>query len=140
MLTTLAQGAGMAMEDAVVLARTLAEPATGDDLVSALRAYDERAPRPHQGDGGRVPQDERPDPGGPPRRCLVRNAYFRVVPRHVLTRQTAQALTLWGSKSRRCRSRGVSILVDDAAEDSGAEQASVVEVVHDCGLFGRVGR
>ncbi|MFE4800984.1 IS110 family transposase [Streptomyces sp. NPDC056708] len=50
------------------------------------------------------------------------------------------AQTLWGSKSRRRRSRGVSILVDDAAEDLGAEQASVVEVVHDCGLLGRAGR
>lgn len=48
--------------------------------------------------------------------------------------------TLWGSKSRRRRSRGVSILVDDDAEDPGAEQASVVEVVHDCGLLGRAGR
>jgi 2-polyprenyl-6-methoxyphenol hydroxylase-like FAD-dependent oxidoreductase len=41
MLTTLAQGAGTAMEDAVVLARTLAGGTAGDDPVQALRAYEE---------------------------------------------------------------------------------------------------
>ncbi|MER5690108.1 hypothetical protein ABT074_44335, partial [Streptomyces sp. NPDC002205] len=54
--------------------------------------------------------------------------------------QLLAAMDLWGSKSRRCRSRGVSILVDDASDNPGAERASVVEVVHDCGLLGRAGR
>ncbi|MEE1804841.1 FAD-dependent monooxygenase, partial [Streptomyces sp. BE133] len=93
MLTTLAQGASMAMEDAVVLTRTLAEPATGDDLVSALHAYDERR---RDRTRAMVTESRRMSDltqRARPRRCLVRNAYFRVVPRHVLTRQTAQALT-----------------------------------------------
>ncbi|WP_341874844.1 FAD-dependent monooxygenase [Streptomyces albofaciens] len=42
MLTTLGQGAAMAIEDAVVLAHTLAEPGARDDLPLALRTYEDR--------------------------------------------------------------------------------------------------
>ncbi len=93
MLTTLAQGAGMAMEDAVVLARALAEPMTGDDPVRALRAYEERRrDRTRAMVAGSRRMSELTQ-GATPRSRLVRNAYFRFVPRRVLVRQTAQALT-----------------------------------------------
>ncbi|MFE3627237.1 FAD-dependent monooxygenase [Streptomyces goshikiensis] len=93
MLTTLAQGAGMAMEDAVVLARTLAEPMTGDDPARALRAYEERRrDRTRAMVAGSRRMSELTQ-GATPRSRLVRNAYFRFVPRRVLVRQTAQALT-----------------------------------------------
>ncbi|WP_327326547.1 FAD-dependent monooxygenase [Streptomyces sp. NBC_01210] len=92
MLTTLAQGAGMAMEDAVALARTLAEPMTGDDPALALRAYEERRrDRTRAMVAGSRRMSELTQ-GATPRSRLVRNAYFRLVPRHVLARQTAQAL------------------------------------------------
>ncbi|MFD5547398.1 FAD-dependent monooxygenase, partial [Streptomyces goshikiensis] len=93
MLTTLAQGAGMAMEDAVVLARALAEPMTGDDPARALRAYEERRrDRTRAMVAGSRRMSELTQ-GATPRSRLVRNAYFRFVPRRVLVRQTAQALT-----------------------------------------------
>ncbi|WP_432086132.1 FAD-dependent monooxygenase [Streptomyces sp. bgisy095] len=93
MLTTLAQGAGTAMEDAVVLARALADPATGDDPVRALRAYEDlrrdraRAMVAGSRDMNRLTQ------GARPHRRLLRDAYFRLVPRRVLVRQTTQSLT-----------------------------------------------
>ncbi|MFG2978204.1 FAD-dependent monooxygenase [Streptomyces sp. NPDC048331] len=93
MLTTLAQGAGTAMEDAVVLARALADPATRDDPVRALRAYEDlrrdraRAMVAGSRDMNRLTQ------GAHPHRRVLRDAYFRLVPRRVLVRQTAQALT-----------------------------------------------
>lgn len=93
MLTTLAQGAGTAMEDAVVLARTLAEQTTGDDPVRALRAYEDR-----RRDRTRTMVAESRTmsdltQGARLRDRLARHAYFRLVPRPVLTRQTALALT-----------------------------------------------
>ena len=93
MLTTLAQGAGMAMEDAVVLARTLAEPTVVDDPARALRAYEERRRDRTRAmvSGSRRMSDLTQGAGS--RSRLVRNAYFRLVPRRVLARQTAQALT-----------------------------------------------
>ncbi|WP_242625849.1 FAD-dependent monooxygenase [Streptomyces sp. BK022] len=99
MLTTLAQGAGTAMEDAVVLARALADPATGDDPVRALRAYEEqrrdraRAMVAGSRDMNRLTQ------GARPHRRLLRDTYFRLVPRRVLVRQTAQALTYPGEQT-----------------------------------------
>lgn len=91
MLTTLAQGAGMAMEDAVVLARTLAEP-TSDDPVRALRAYEElRRDRTRAMVAGSRSMN-RLTQGARPHRRLLRDTYFRLVPRRVLVRQTAQAL------------------------------------------------
>ncbi|MFD5516988.1 FAD-dependent monooxygenase [Streptomyces sp. NPDC127066] len=93
MLTTLAQGAGTAMEDAVVLARTLAGGTAGDDPVRALRAYEElRRDRTRAMVAGSRRMSELTQ-GADLRRRLVRNAYFRFVPRHILARQTAEALT-----------------------------------------------
>jgi hypothetical protein len=93
MLTTLAQGATMAIEDAVVLARTLTEPATGDDLVPALRAYEGlRRDRTRAVVAESRSMSDLAQAAGP-RRRLVRDGYFRLAPRHVLVRQTAQALT-----------------------------------------------
>ncbi|MGW3111045.1 FAD-dependent monooxygenase [Streptomyces sp. NPDC001091] len=93
MLTTLAQGAAMAIEDAVVLAHTLAERSTGDDLVPALRAYEARRldrTRTMVTESRRMSDLEQ---AARPARRLLRDSYFRLVPRPALTRQTAQALT-----------------------------------------------
>ncbi|MFG2915134.1 FAD-dependent monooxygenase [Kitasatospora sp. NPDC048298] len=99
MLTTLAQGAGTALEDAVVLARTLAEPTTDDALVRALRVYEERR---RDRTRAMVAESRRMSDltqGARRRRRLVRDAYFRLVPRRVLVRQTAQALTFPGERT-----------------------------------------
>jgi predicted naringenin-chalcone synthase len=48
-------------------------------------------------------------------------------------------LIMCRSKSRRCRSSGMSVFVDEAAEDAGAEQSASVEVVHRGGMFLRLG-
>ncbi|MDI9886413.1 FAD-dependent monooxygenase [Streptomyces sp. HNM0645] len=93
MLATLGQGAAMAMEDAVVLARTLAESATGKDLVQALRVYEDRR---RERTRSVVAESRRMSDlthGAHRRGRLLRNTYFRLVPRPVLARQTAQALT-----------------------------------------------
>ncbi|MEU9076960.1 FAD-dependent monooxygenase [Kitasatospora sp. NPDC048538] len=96
MLATLGQGAAMAIEDAVVLARTLTEPATADDPVSALRVYEgrrrdrTRAMVAASHAASDVAQEDRRG------RRLARDAYFRSVPRGVLVRQTVQALTFPG--------------------------------------------
>ncbi|MEV7770195.1 FAD-dependent monooxygenase [Kitasatospora sp. NPDC086791] len=93
MLATLGQGAAMAIEDAVVLAHTLAEPATADDPVLALRAYEgrrrdrTRAMVAASHAASDVAQADRP------RRQLARDGYFRLVPRRVLVQRTVQALT-----------------------------------------------
>ncbi|MEU6539778.1 FAD-dependent monooxygenase [Streptomyces sp. NPDC047000] len=93
MLTTLAQGAGMAMEDAVVLARTLAAPATGDDPARALRAYEDRRRDRTRATvlGSRTMSDL--TQGARLRERLGRQAYFRLMPGPALTRQTVRALT-----------------------------------------------
>ncbi|MFJ4693896.1 FAD-dependent monooxygenase [Streptomyces sp. NPDC088766] len=93
MLTTLAQGAAMAIEDAVVLAHTLAGPATGDDPVRALRAYEDR-----RRDRARTMVTESRalsdlEQAARPGLRLLRDTYFRLAPRHVLARRTTQALT-----------------------------------------------
>ncbi|MFJ1709558.1 FAD-dependent monooxygenase [Kitasatospora sp. NPDC088346] len=96
MLATLGQGAAMAIEDAVVLARALADPATGDDPMSALRAYEgQRRDRTREmvaasRAASDLAQADRP------RRRLARDGYFRLVPRRVLVQQTVQALTFPG--------------------------------------------
>ncbi|MYV97283.1 FAD-dependent monooxygenase [Streptomyces sp. SID3343] len=93
MLTTLAQGAAIAIEDAVVLARTLAEHAMGDDVVPALRAYEGRRrdrTRAMVAESRRMSDLEQ---AARPRRRLVRDGYFRLAPRHVLARRIAKALT-----------------------------------------------
>ncbi|MDT0400193.1 FAD-dependent oxidoreductase, partial [Streptomyces edwardsiae] len=93
MLTTLAQGAGTAIEDAVVLARALAGPAAADDPAGALRRYEDlRRDRTR----AMVAESRRMSDltqGDSPRRRLLREGYLRLVPRSVLTRRTAEALT-----------------------------------------------
>jgi hypothetical protein len=42
---------------------------------------------------------------------------------------------LWGSESRRRRSSGVAVLVDDAAEDVGAQGSAAFDFVHGDGLL-----
>jgi hypothetical protein len=42
---------------------------------------------------------------------------------------------LSGSKSYRCWSRGIAVLLDDAAEDMRAQKSGCVEVVQDGGLL-----
>ncbi len=93
MLTSLAQGAGSAMEDAVVLATSLASTS---DLPRALRAY-ERARRRRtkrlvsmSRALSRVEQLERPIPR------LLRDAYLRHVPLPVLRRQNQSVMTFPG--------------------------------------------
>lgn len=84
MLTSLGQGAGTAVEDAVVLARSLA---SATDLRQGLRDYEARrrvrvrrmVHLSHQ--LSRIEQDERRLPR------LVRDTYFRWVPTRVLYRQ-----------------------------------------------------
>ncbi|MFK0295419.1 FAD-dependent monooxygenase [Streptomyces sp. NPDC090442] len=94
MLTTLGQGAAMAIEDAVVLARTLAE---GDDsLPLLLRRYEGRRRERARTMvvASRSMSDLQQMEG--PKRLLARDAYFRLVPRRVLLRQQKAALTFPG--------------------------------------------
>jgi 2-polyprenyl-6-methoxyphenol hydroxylase-like FAD-dependent oxidoreductase len=93
MLTTLAQGAGMAIEDAVVLAGALAESATGDDLVPALRVYEMRRRDRTRAmvTESRVTDDFQQAAG--PFRELLRDSRFRLTPRRVLARRLTRQLT-----------------------------------------------
>ncbi|WP_033823492.1 FAD-dependent monooxygenase [Kitasatospora sp. MBT63] len=93
MLTALAQGAAMAIEDAVVLAGTLAGTTAGDDPAPALRAYEDRRrdrARAMVAESRAVSDLEQ---AAHPARRLLRDGYFRLVPRQVLTRRLTQALT-----------------------------------------------
>ncbi|WP_239590361.1 FAD-dependent monooxygenase [Streptomyces aureoverticillatus] len=93
MLTTLGQGAAMAIEDAVVLAHTLAEPGAADDLPRALRTYEGRRrerTRTMVDASRRMSDLEQADT---PARRLARDTYVRLAPRHVLRRDATQALT-----------------------------------------------
>lgn len=89
MLTSLGQGAALAMEDAVVLAHHLADAA---DVPRALRRYeDARRPRTRRMVGmahamSRMEQAERP------LHVLARNAYFRLVPRFAIDRRNRAIL------------------------------------------------
>ncbi|QKV94599.1 FAD-dependent monooxygenase [Streptomyces sp. NA02950] len=89
MLTSLGQGAGMAVEDAVVLAESLATVA---DVPSALRRYESRRrERTRQlvqksRTLSLIEQFERPLPRA------LRDAYFRWVPKSVLYRQNQSVL------------------------------------------------
>ncbi|MFE0201485.1 hypothetical protein ACFW0I_38035, partial [[Kitasatospora] papulosa] len=75
-----------------VLARTLAEPATGHDLVASLRTYERRRrdrTRSMVAESRRMSDLEQ---AARPVRRLVRNGSFRLTPRRILTRRIAQAL------------------------------------------------
>ncbi|WP_051854694.1 FAD-dependent monooxygenase [Streptomyces sp. NRRL B-1347] len=93
MLTTLGQGAAMAIEDAVVLAHTLAEPGADDDITRALRTYEgRRRERTRAMVAASREMSDLEQAASPPRR-LARDSYFRFTPRATLARRSAQALT-----------------------------------------------
>lgn len=90
MLTSLGQGAAMAIEDAVVLATSLAERA---DSVDALRTYEDRRrerTRVMVATSRSVSDFEQLE--NPVRRA-IRDTYFRFVPRKTLEAQSELALT-----------------------------------------------
>ncbi|MEW1656696.1 MULTISPECIES: FAD-dependent monooxygenase [unclassified Streptomyces] len=96
MLTTLGQGSAMAIEDAVVLAHTLAEPGAHDDLPLALRTYEDRRrdrTRAMVAASRAMSDLEQADT---PEQRKVRDDYFRLTPREELARQNAEALTFPG--------------------------------------------
>ncbi|MEU9120995.1 FAD-dependent monooxygenase [Streptomyces sp. NPDC048506] len=96
MLTTLGQGSAMAIEDAVVLAHTLAEPGACDDLPLALRTYEDRRrdrTRAMVGASRSMSDLEQADT---PEQRQVRDDFFRLTPREELARQNAEALTFPG--------------------------------------------
>ncbi|MGK4585673.1 FAD-dependent monooxygenase [Kitasatospora sp. HPMI-4] len=90
MLTSLGQGSGMAVEDAVVLARNLA---SASDLPQALRRYeDERRERTRAMVAAtratsELEQSEGPGP------VAVRDGHFRSLPEDELTRMLEESLT-----------------------------------------------
>jgi 2-polyprenyl-6-methoxyphenol hydroxylase-like FAD-dependent oxidoreductase len=92
MLTSVAQGAAVAVEDAVVLARHLANAPDAADVPAALRAYeDARRARTKwmvelSWSMSRMEQSEGP------LRVALRNTYFRFVPRSVLDRHNRALL------------------------------------------------
>jgi 2-polyprenyl-6-methoxyphenol hydroxylase-like FAD-dependent oxidoreductase len=89
MLTSLGQGAAVAMEDAVVLARQLADAA---DPVSGLRAYEDRRRERTRRmvkmsrSMSRMEQAEGAIP------VLLRNTYFRLLPQAAIDRQNRSTL------------------------------------------------
>ncbi|WP_307822020.1 FAD-dependent monooxygenase [Streptomyces coffeae] len=96
MLTTLGQGSAMAIEDAVVLAHTLAEPGARDDLPLALRTYEDRRrdrTRAMVAASRSMSDLEQADT---PAQRQVRDDYFRLTPRQELARRNAEALTFPG--------------------------------------------
>lgn len=96
MLTTLGQGSAMAIEDAVVLAHTLAEPGACEDLPLALRTYEDRRrdrTRAMVAASRSMSDLEQADT---PDLRKVRDDYFRLTPREELARQNEEALTFPG--------------------------------------------
>ncbi|MER6046313.1 FAD-dependent monooxygenase [Streptomyces sp. NPDC001793] len=96
MLTALGQGSAMAIEDAVVLAHTLAEPGARDDLPLALRTYEERRrdrTRAMVTISRTMSDIEQADT---PETRQARDDFFHLTPRQELARQNAQALTFPG--------------------------------------------
>ncbi|KPC64063.1 FAD-dependent monooxygenase [Streptomyces chattanoogensis] len=96
MLTTLGQGSAMAIEDAVVLAHTLAEPGARDDLPLALRTYEDRRrdrTRAMVAASRSMSDLEQADT---PERRKVRDDYFRLTARQELARRNEEALTFPG--------------------------------------------
>ncbi|CCH32044.1 NAD(P)/FAD-dependent oxidoreductase [Actinosynnema sp. NPDC047251] len=94
MLTSLAQGAGMAIEDAAVLAHCLT---TAGDPRQALRDYENRRrarTRAMVRTSRLLSRVEQAD-----RAAWVRDAVFRLLPTRVLVRQNDSALTWTGSAS-----------------------------------------
>ena len=57
----------------------------------------------------------------------------------VVTSDAMHTQTVWGSESHRCTSGGISVLVDDATEDAGAQESGGLEIVYGCGLLLGIG-
>lgn len=94
MLSSLGQGAGMAIEDAVVLARCLA---TATDAVTGLRRYEtERRDRTRMVVHGSR-QAARFEQGATPLRAALRNTAIRLVPDRQLVRSLRKPLTFPGT-------------------------------------------
>ncbi|MFD7665032.1 FAD-dependent monooxygenase [Streptomyces sp. NPDC059788] len=96
MLTTLGQGAGMAIEDAVVLAHTLAEPGASDDVPLALRTYEDRRRDRTRTMVAVARSMSDLEQGATPEQRQARDSYFRSAPRRELARHTAESLTFPG--------------------------------------------
>lgn len=89
MLTSLGQGAALAMEDAVVLAQHLAD---ATDIPAALRGYeDERRPRTRKMVQMAHSMSKMEQSEGP-LRVAIRNNYFRWLPRVAIDRQNRTLL------------------------------------------------
>ncbi|MFJ9855706.1 FAD-dependent monooxygenase [Streptomyces sp. NPDC101150] len=93
MLTTLGQGSAMAIEDAVVLAHTLAEPGARDDLPLALRTYEDRRRDRTRAMVAASRSMSDLEQAETPEQRQVRDDYFRLTPRQELARQNTEALT-----------------------------------------------
>ncbi|WP_050515053.1 NAD(P)/FAD-dependent oxidoreductase [Streptomyces rimosus] len=93
MLTTLGQGAGMAVEDAVVLAHTLAEPGACDDLPLALRTYEDRRRDRTRSMAATSRSMSDLEQADTPEQRQARDDYFRLTPRQGLARRTEESLT-----------------------------------------------
>lgn len=96
MLTTLGQGSGIAIEDAVVLAHTLAEPGATADLPLALRRYeDRRRDRTRQMVATSRSLSDLEQAVSPAER-KARDDYFRLTPREELVLRNLESLTFPG--------------------------------------------
>ncbi|WP_103341316.1 FAD-dependent oxidoreductase [Amycolatopsis sp. CA-126428] len=94
-LASLGQGAGLAMEDAAVLAHHLAG---ADDVVTALRGYeDERRPRTRRMVELAYAMSKMEQWEGP-LRVALRNAYFRCLPRAAIDRRNRSLLEFTTTK------------------------------------------
>ncbi|MFH8597444.1 FAD-dependent monooxygenase [Streptomyces rimosus] len=93
MLTTLGQGAGMAIEDAVVLAHTLAEPGACDDLPLALRTYEDRRRDRTRSMAAASRSMSDLEQADTPELRQARDDFFRLTPRQDLARQNEESLT-----------------------------------------------
>ncbi|MEU8785970.1 FAD-dependent monooxygenase [Streptomyces sp. NPDC048637] len=96
MLTTLGQGSAMAIEDAVVLAHTLAEPGACDDLPLALRTYEDRRRDRTRAMVAASRSMSDLEQAETPEQRQVRDDFFRLTPRQELARQNEEALTFPG--------------------------------------------
>ncbi|MFB0629076.1 FAD-dependent monooxygenase [Streptomyces sp. AB3(2024)] len=93
MLTTLGQGSAMAIEDAVVLAHTLAGPEAREDLPLALRTYEDRRrdrTRAMVAASRAMSDLEQADT---PEHRRIRDDHFRLTPHEELARRNEEALT-----------------------------------------------
>lgn len=92
MLTSIAQGAAVAVEDAVVLARHLAKTPDVSAVRTALRAYEDERRERTKWIVGLSWSMSRMEQAEGPLRVAIRNNYFRFVPRSVLDRHNRALL------------------------------------------------